>query len=197
MRDNPGNTPAKEALMKLLEGNLRFASGQSKHALRHAHQREQTLNEQSPMVAILSCSDSHVPPEVIFDQSIGDIYTIRTAGHVVDNVVIGSIEFAVELLGIQLVLVLGHQNCEAVTATVEVGDTTGHITDLIDKISRVMDDVFRMEGDIIANAIDIHIKMTVNTLRTSQPILDKLYQKGSVKIGGARYDMDSGKVVLV
>ena len=112
------NLSADEALLKLKQGNNHFVHVHMKHPDETKHRREELVKGQHPFVAILSCSDSRVPSEIIFDQGLGDIFSIRNAGNVLDEHIIGSIEYAVYHLGIKLVVVMGHQECGAVNAAI-------------------------------------------------------------------------------
>jgi carbonic anhydrase len=132
---------------------------------------------QHPFAVILTCSDSRVPPEVIFDQGIGDLFVIRNAGNIVDDVVIGSIEYAVEHLHTPLVIVLGHQQCGAVTAALKGGKATGHIASVIEKILPAVADARKQPGDSLLNAIDANVARMVNELRASHPVLAEYYNE--------------------
>lgn len=128
---NPSTPCAEEALQARREGNRRFATGQAIHPHQDAARREEVRPGQRPFAAILSCSDSRVPPEVIFDWGVGDLFVVRTAGHGVDDVALGSIEYAVEHLGVPLLVVLGHTRCGAVTAALHGDEAPGHIAAVI------------------------------------------------------------------
>ena len=117
----------EQALQKLMEGNARYASGNTSHPDQSMERRYELVAGQHPFAVIVGCSDSRIAPELIFDQGLGDIFVIRAAGQVLDDVAIGSIEYAVEHLGVPLVVVLGHDSCGAVTATLEGGEVAGHL----------------------------------------------------------------------
>ena len=115
-----------EAMQKLLEGNARFVSGNVSHQDQYVlERRSELISSQHPFAIVVGCSDSRVPPEAVFDQGLGDIFVVRTAGQVLDNASLGSIEYAVEHLGVPLVVVLGHDSCGAVTAAVKGGEAPG------------------------------------------------------------------------
>ena len=117
-----------EAMQKLLEGNARYVSGNVSHQDQYVlERRSELISSQHPFAIVVGCSDSRVPPEAVFDQGLGDIFVVRTAGQVLDNASLGSIEYAVEHLGVPLVVVLGHDNCGAVTAAVKGGEAPGHL----------------------------------------------------------------------
>lgn len=125
---------AEWPLEALKEGNARFASGKSTRKADYSSDREQLANGQHPFAVVLCCSDSRVAPEILFDQGLGDLFVIRNAGNVVDEDVLGSIEYAVEHLHSQLVVVLGHSSCGAVTATCQGGELPGHIKTIAERI---------------------------------------------------------------
>lgn len=191
---------ALSSLQALREGNQRYVNGQSRHPRQDAARRQETRNQQRPFAVILGCSDSRVPPEVIFDQGIGDLFIIRTAGHVVDRAALGSVEYAVEHLGVPLVVVLGHTRCGAVTAAVQhtpAGKDShqGHIGHLIEAILPAVQQTAGLPGDPVANAIDAHIRRTVETLTAASPILAERVHSGVLRIVGARYDLETGEVI--
>lgn len=185
-------------LQALKEGNRRYATGQSQHPRRDAARRQETRHQQRPFAVILGCSDSRVPPEIIFDQGIGDLFVIRTAGHVVDRAALGSVEYAVEHLGVPLVVVLGHTGCGAVTAAVHsapAADTPHHVGYLIEAILPAVRQTADLPGDPVANAIDAHIRLTMESLVAASPVLAEWSRSGVLRIIGARYDLETGEVV--
>lgn len=190
----------EQALLKLMDGNARFASGNSVHPDQSAERRGEVMSAQNPFAVIVSCSDSRVPPEIIFDQGIGDIFIVRTAGEVVDDVALGTIEYAVEHLGTPLVVVLGHDSCGAVKATVEGGEAPGHIGSLVEAIKPAVDEARKEnknQEELLDTAIDNNIKNIVGYLNASEPILSEAVKEGKLEIIGARYHLDSGRVDLV
>lgn len=190
---------ADRALEKLMDGNARFVSGNVEHPNQSAERRAEVVSGQHPFAIIVSCSDSRVPPEIIFDQGIGDLFVIRTAGQVMDDAALGSIEYGAEHLGVPLVVVLGHDSCGAVKATVEGGEAPGHIASLVEAIQPAVDEARKeASGEELLNAaIDINIKNIVDQLKTSQPILSELVKKGELTVVGARYHLDSGEVEIL
>ncbi|HEY7392870.1 MAG TPA: carbonic anhydrase [Bryobacteraceae bacterium] len=118
---------ADTALTRLLDGNQRYARHKERHPDQSAARQKELAGGQHPFAVILGCADSRVPPELLFDQGLGDLFVIRVAGNIVDDAVLGSIEYAVEHLGTKLILVLGHENCGAVSAAVEGGEAAGHL----------------------------------------------------------------------
>jgi carbonic anhydrase len=194
---------AEQALQKLMDGNARFVSGDALHPNQSAERRAEVVSGQHPFAIIVGCSDSRVPPEIIFDQGIGDIFVIRTAGQVIDNAALASIEYGAEHLGVPLVVVLGHDSCGAVEATVEGGEAPGHIGYLVEAISPAVDEAAEQavnetsEEELLDAAIDINVKNIVDQLETSEPILSELVEEGRLTIVGARYHLDSGEVEIL
>jgi carbonic anhydrase len=190
-----------DPLERLLIGNKRFMSGHPVHPDETLDRIRKLKKGQNPFVVIVSCSDSRVPPELVFDQGIGDVFSIRTAGNVIGDYELGSIEYAVEHLGVKLVLVMGHENCGALDAYVHQGKERhhDHIQKLIDYIhdeveEKQLPDSLKhsLEFTILAN-----IKHGVNLLRSSEPILGKLYHEKKIEVMGAIYDLDNGEVKMI
>ena len=148
---------------------------------------------------ILGCSDSLIPPELIFDQGLGDVFVIRTAGEVLDNAYLASIEYAVEHLGVPLIVVLGHDSCGAVTAAVQGGEAEGHLGCLVEFISLAVNQAREMgqEDDLLNSSIDNNVHNIVEALENSQPILSEKVEKEELMILGARYHLDSGLVEIL
>ena len=159
--------------------------------------RTEITGGQHPFAVIVGCSDSRVPPEIIFDQGLGDLFVIRLAGHVISDEALGSIEYALEHLGTRLIMVLGHDNCGAVTAAVKGGDIPGHIGSIVKAIAPAVKKAKNQPGDLLENAIRENVAMVVEQLRSSSPLLAHLVKDGILKIIGAYYRLDDGKVTLV
>jgi carbonic anhydrase len=187
----------EHALHMLVEGNQRYISGQSSAQTEYLHRRDANAKGQKPFAIIVCCSDSRVPPEVVFDQGIGDLFVVRSAGHVVDDVALGSIEYAVEHLGSGLILVLGHERCGAVAATCAGGEAPAHIASIVKAIQPSFDAVRAMPGDPIENTLRANVKAVVARLTSNEPVLAPLIKESRIDIKGARYDLDSGKVEIV
>jgi carbonic anhydrase len=185
-----------QALKKLMEGNARFVSGKVIHPDQSAKRRAEVVSGQNPFAAVISCSDSRVPPEIVFDQGIGDIFVNRTAGEVMDNATLGSLEYAVEHLKVPLAIVLGHDNCGAVNAAVSGGEALGYIKSLVEAIRPAVDKAKGMKGDLLSNSIDVNTQNIVEMLESSKPILFDAVKKGKLRIVGARYHLDSGAVEI-
>ncbi len=148
---------------------------------------------------ILGCSDSRTPPELIFDQGLGDVFVVRTAGEVVDNASLASIEYAVEHLGVPLVVVLGHDSCGAVTAALQDGEAEGHLGTLMDFIRPAVEQAREAgeESDLLNQSIENNVYNIVEALQNSQPILSEKVEKEELMILGARYHLDSGLVEIL
>jgi carbonic anhydrase len=185
---------ADSVLAELSAGNAHHVA----HGYQHPHETQerqrQLVSGQNPHAEILSCSDSRVPPEVIFDQGLGDLFIIRVAGNVVSDIELGSLEYGAEHLHVPLLVVLGHQHCGAVTAAVEGGRAEGHLGALINLLLPAVEKTRAFPGDRVENAVKANVKMVVKQLRTSTPILAELVSQGKLKVVGAIYSLDTGKV---
>lgn len=192
---------AEQGMQRLIEGNARFASGNVTHQNQTAERRAELLTSQSPFAVIVSCSDSRVPPEVIFDQGLGDLFVVRTAGEVQDNLTIASIEYAVDHLNVPLVIVLGHDACGAVEAAVEGGEAPGHIGSIVEAILPAVDEArnesISTNGQLLNVSIDNNVKNVVKALNSSEPILSEKVKEGKLTIVGARYHLDTGAVEMI
>lgn len=186
-----------EALQRLFEGNERYRSGRSIHPNQGVGRREEVQRGQSPFAAILGCSDSRVPPELIFDQGIGDLFIIRVAGNVVDDMVLGSMEYAVDHLGVRLVVVLGHQRCGAVQAAVKGGEAKGHVTSIIEAIGPSIFEARNLPGDLVDNSARASVRRQASQIRTSRPLLADLARAGKLDVVGGFYRLDSGTFEII
>jgi len=192
---NPQPKP-DAALQKLLEGNQRF----TRHQPQYPHQSHVRMLElaqvQHPFATVLSCADSRVPVELLFDQGIGDIFDIRVAGNIATPETVGSIEYAVALLGTPVVLVLGHERCGAVTAAVKNELLPGEIGSFIKAILPAVDQVKGLSGDVVDNAVIANVHYQIERLKRS-PVLTERLRSGDLKIVGGRYDLDTGTVKIL
>lgn len=190
------------ALQALLEGNARFRAGNVTRPHQDQVRRAELAKGQRPPVIILACADSRVAPELVFDAGLGDVFVCRVAGNLAEDAVIGSIEYAAEHLGSCLVVVMGHQKCGAVTAAVDVVvkdvKLPGHLPQVVGPIKPAVE-AARKSGteNLVARAIDENVAHTVNALKKSGPVLGHLIEKGSLKIVGGRYDLDTGAFTLI
>lgn len=188
---------AEHALYTLLDGNERFRSGIITHPHQTTGRRGELIDAQHPIAAVLCCSDSRVPPEIIFDQGLGDLFVVRVAGNVVDEVGLGSIEYAAEHLRVPLLLVLGHTGCGAITAAAGGEHLPGHMQALGDRLRSAIEDARGMPGDPLDNAVSMNVSRVVSSLATSQPILAPLVARKELSIRGAVYHLKSGRVDIV
>lgn len=179
---------------RLIQGNKRFVSGELTYVHSSPEERASLTNGQQPFAVVVGCADSRVPPELVFDQRLGQLFVVRVAGQVLDDPSLGSIEYAVEHLGSRLIVVLGHEKCGAVKAAVEGGEAPGHIHSLVDAIKPAVEKAHEMPGELLDNAVRANVDRVVEQLKTSGPILDELVRHGEVAVVGGIYDLDSGKV---
>jgi carbonic anhydrase len=190
---------AATALRRLMDGNARYREGLAEHCEQLAAQRSACAEEQHPFAAILGCSDSRVPPQLVFDQGPGALFTIRVAGNVATDAVTGSIEYAVEKLGVPLVLVLGHSRCGAVSACLHGGTESagGHLGVVLQAIVPAVERARQAEGDPLQNAIEFNVRDVVAQLRRSEPVLAPRVRRGELEIVGGLYDVETGAVDLI
>jgi len=187
----------EQALQSLVAGNMRYVGTKLAHPNQSAERRLEVAKGQRPFAAILGCSDSRVPPELIFDQGLGDLFVVRVAGNVVDDVVLGSLEYAVAHLGVSLIMVLGHERCGAVEAALKGGEAPGHVRSVVAAIAPAVEKVKGQPGDPLNNAVSANVEMVVAQLRSSQPVLSVIVGVGKLRVVGARYDLDSGWADLI
>ena len=191
-----------EALLRLQDGNARFVAGQPQHPHESAHWRTQLEKGQHPFAVILGCSDSRVIPELIFDQGLGDLFVIRVAGNVVDTDVTASVEYAVDHLATQLVVVMGHSNCGAVTATLDhLESADGEPAEVVSLLNRIEPATLGIAHELprperIELAVRSNVELAVRRL-SRVPDLHRSIEAGKLKIVGAVYDMHTGRVDLL
>ncbi|OPY05877.1 MAG: Carbonic anhydrase 2 [Syntrophorhabdus sp. PtaB.Bin184] len=183
-----------DALQTLLDGNKRFAAMKQAHPNQDRARRDEVSAGQKPFAVIVGCSDSRIPPEILFDQGIGDLFIIRLAGNIVDDIALGSIEYAVDHLGTPLVVVLGHSKCGAVTATAQGGEAHGHIGAIANAILPALENVKGQSGDLVDNAIRENAKLVTTAIASSKPILEKMVKDGKIAVIPLYYDIDTGLV---
>lgn len=190
-------TSGEVAKQLLVDGNARFVAGSlANKDLGPTRRAKLSKDGQTPFAVIVSCSDSRVPPEEIFDQGLGDIFVIRVAGNVLDAVSTGSVEYAIEHCKSPLVVVLGHEKCGAVTAAVKGGEAPGSIGTIVKKIepSVAKAKAANASGDqLIEKASELNVEATLAELEKS-PVVKELVEQGKVTLAGAKYDLDTGKV---
>lgn len=188
------------ALGKLEEGNRRYADGGLTHPNQSVERRKEVAQGQHPFAIIVGCSDSRVPPEIVFDQGLGDLFVIRIAGQVVDDSALGSIEYAVEHLHVGLIVVLGHERCGAVDAAVDavVNGTEyhEHIKTLVDAIKPAVEHVKDKPGDILENSVKENATQVAHKLKEAEPVIKEEVEHGKVNIVSGYYDLETGVVTI-
>lgn len=190
-------------LSELLEGNNRFTS-EKNEKVNYLEQVKQTINGQFPKAVILSCIDSRVPVELIFDQSIGDIFVARVAGNFENIDILGSLEYSCKVAGSKLVFVLGHESCGAVKAACD-GVELGNITDMLSKIkpavilsaSQVNGETNSSNKEMVAKTVTNNVQLTIDRIRKKSPILKEMEDNGEIKIVGGVYKLSTGKVEML
>ncbi|MGO9056579.1 MAG: carbonic anhydrase [Candidatus Binataceae bacterium] len=185
-----------DALTKLLDGNQRYEQGHPELPSQSVERRTDLANGQHPFASVLGCSDSRVPPELVFDQGLGDLFVVRLAGNVADQVAIESIDYSVTHLGVRLVMVLGHDKCGAVTAAVLGHEEPGDVGPMLRELSPAVAATRKMPGNRIDNAIRENVILTVRKLSTSKE-LRGMVKSGDLKIVGGIYSLASGKVEIL
>lgn len=198
---------ADEAIQRLKEGNQRFVQGvRSIDAIARQVNRSDLVGGQEPFAIILGCSDSRVPAEIIFDQSLGDLFVIRVAGNIVAPSQVGSVEFAADQFGTALVVVLGHSNCGAVTATINAlqkpsQENSVNVLSIVNRIRPAVEPLFETElrdnpEKLLETSIHANILAATNHLTHGSQILEQMVQQGKLKIVGAEYSLETGEVTF-
>jgi len=190
-------TTADEALKELKEGNERFVKGKTVKGNQSLKRVKEVAGGQKPEAIILGCADSRVPPEVIFDEGIGDLFVVRVAGNIAEPATTGSIEYAAEHLGVPLVVVLGHHKCGAVKATAEAhGPAEGNIGAIVKELQPAVEAAKARPGKegLVDDAVHANAELVAAQLLGESPVLTHLVHQGKVKIVTAVYDLDTGKV---
>ncbi|QEN16298.1 carbonic anhydrase [Mycolicibacterium sp. ELW1] len=194
------NTSPITAWKALKEGNERFVAGQPQHPSQSIEDRARLAGGQTPTAVIFGCADSRVAAEIIFDQGLGDMFVVRTAGHVIDSAVLGSIEYAVGVLNVPLITVLGHDSCGAVKATLSALDDGavpgGYIRDLVERVTPSIL-VGRREGLTRVDEFEArHVIETGTQLLARSALIAERVAAGALAIVGLTYQLADGKVVL-
>ncbi|HEY9876079.1 MAG TPA: carbonic anhydrase [Candidatus Obscuribacterales bacterium] len=185
-----------EALRLLMDGNKRFTSGKRRNIHQDLAHMKEVAKSQKPFAAILSCADSRVPSEIIFDRGFGDLFVCRVAGNVVTSEETGSLEFGTLVLGAKVIMVMGHKRCGAVDATIKGAQVPGQIASLLDAIKPCLSKVDSKDKARLENTTKANVLMQVENLKAS-PVMAELIQAGKLKIVGAYYDLDTGRVIMV
>lgn len=197
----PNAIDPEAALQRLMQGNERYAANAPEQK-DYSAGRAARVSAQYPIAAILSCADSRVSPELLFDQGPGDLFVVRLAGNFIDDDGLASLEYAVKFLGVPLLMVLGHSNCGAVAAAIKVvkdgAELPGHLPELIDSIKpAVIAARARHPGDLLAAAIEENVKLNVKRMHADVPILSEALAAKKVAAVGGIYDLATGKVSLI
>jgi len=192
----------QDALAKLRAGNARFAAGQSR-ARNLPSEVRATAGGQYPFAVIVSCLDSRAPVELLFDQGIGDLFNARVAGNVLNDDIVGSLEFACKVSGSKLILVLGHSNCGAIKGAVD-GVELGKLTGLLDKIkpaaAQVPDSVqprTSKNNEFVEKVAEANVHLVMKQIREQSPILREMLDAGSIGLVGGMYDLTTGEVHFI
>ena len=178
-----------EPLAKLKEGNSRFVSGRAS-GRNFVARRSELVSGQTPFAIVLTCSDSRVAPEHIFDAGLGDIFVIRNAGNLASPIALGSIEYAAEHLGSTLLVVMGHESCGAVKAACSADHAPGNI----DAIVKELQEAVKLGGKEPGKVVRENVKCVLKTIRSRSSIVSHLEKEGKLKIAGAVYSLSTGKV---
>lgn len=185
------NIAPDEALKRLMEGNQRFVNNKRQNPNQSLVRLTEVAKGQTPFAAVLSCADSRVPVEIIFDQGLGDIFVVRDAGNIATPEEIGSLEFGTLVLGAKVLMVIGHQSCGAVKATIEGKAVPGSISTIIDAIKPAI-----QANQSLEEATKANVKFQIKNLQAS-PVLSQLIQEGKLKIVGGYYNLETGTIELV
>lgn len=197
------NLSPSDVLNDLLEGNERFTSNQQDEVA-HLDLVQQTTTGQYPKAVVLSCIDSRVPVEQVFDQSVGDIFVARVAGNFENIDILGSLEYSCAVAGSKLVLVLGHESCGAVKAAcdgVELGNITAMLANIKPAVKNAAvgfeEGVDSSNKDFVAKTVEQNVLLTMDRIRDKSPILNDLEKQGNIKIVGGVYSLQTGKVNML
>src|SRR5437588_1918638 len=182
---------ADAALAKLKEGNARFVGSKVSQGKPTAARRAETAQSQHPFAIILGCADSRTSPEIVFDQTIGDLFVVRNAGNLVDDHALGSIEYGVEHLGARLIVVLGHTSCGAVKAALESDHAPGHVDSLVRDIQPAIKAAKGKSGDALSDAITENARLVADQIKAKAALGDLAKE---VRIVFAVYDLNTGKI---
>ncbi|KQR67094.1 carbonic anhydrase [Arthrobacter sp. Leaf337] len=193
-------TPAL-AWRRLREGNERFVAGESSHPNQDASRRSSLVENQHPFAVIFGCSDSRLAAEIIFDLGLGDAFVVRTAGQVIDDAVLGSLEYSIGVLGVPLIVVLGHDSCGAVSATKDAVETgkmpVGFIRDLVERITPSVLTSLRNNETEVNDMVVEHVKQTSHRLVDSSRVISSAIETGRAAVIGLSYSLKEGRADLV
>jgi carbonic anhydrase len=192
----PDNLSPDDALTLLMEGNERFVSQTRVNPHQTFVRMAEVAEHQAPFAALLSCADSRVPVEIVFDRGFGDLFVVRQAGNLITPEETGSLEFGTAVLGSKVIMVLGHQRCGAVKAAIKGGEFPGQIGSLVEAIAPALATTEEQAGDPVENAIKANVFWQVNQLQKS-PVISELIALGKLKVVGGYYNLDTGAVELL
>ncbi|MEG4210542.1 carbonic anhydrase [Microcoleus sp. S13_B4] len=184
------------ALQKLIDGNKRFVESKRQNPHQDFGRLTEVAKTQKPFACILGCADSRFPSEIIFDQGFGDLFVCRVAGNLATPEEIGSLEFGTLVLGAKVLIVVGHERCGAVTATIKGDQVPGQISSLIDAIKPAVESSKNQPGDRLENAIKANVILQAKRLKES-PVISKLIEEKKLKVVGGYYDLDTGTVTIL
>jgi carbonic anhydrase len=197
---------AREALNRLREGNARFVKELSYEVLPMRNRRAELTQVQEPFAIILGCSDARVPAELVFDQSVGDLFVIRVAGNIVAPSQVGSVEFAAERFGTRLVVVLGHSQCGAILATLEelrrpAENQSRNLASIVDRVRPSVESLLNTSiatdhKALVAEAVRANIRASANHLRHGSEVLEQLIRENGLVVVGAEYSLETGVVTF-
>jgi carbonic anhydrase len=202
LQQRPAPETALDPLARLKLGNQRYQSGQAAHFDQERDRRMDLAHAEHPFALVVACADSRVPPELVFDQGLGDLYVVRCAGEALDDLALASIEYAVQELEVRTIVVLGHERCAAVQATLARGELPGHLKYLARAIAPHIEEArARLDSasgvippEVLDLAVVQNVRGVVAELEASEPLLADLAHRGELRVVGARYDLDSGAV---
>jgi carbonic anhydrase len=191
----------QQAWQRLADGNERFVEGTSSHPNQDAQRRAALVNTQHPFAVIFGCSDSRLAAEIIFDVGLGDVFVVRTAGQVIDDAVLGSLEYSIDQLSVPLIVILGHDSCGAVTATrdsVETGTMpAGFVRDLVERITPSVLTSRRNGVDDVNGMVEEHVKQTAGRLVESSRVIGAAVEAGKADVVGVTYRLADGRAEVV
>lgn len=194
---NPNPLSPDDALKRLLDGNRRFVKQQRQYPDQSPKRLSEIAQAQHPYATILSCADSRVAAEIIFDEGLGDLFDVRVAGNIVTPETLGSLEYAAVLLETPVLMVLGHERCGAVTAAVKGEELPGSIGQFVAPIAPAVKLAKDQPGDPVDNAVVANVRYQVSQLTQRSPLLAQRVQSRKLTIIGGRYDLDTGEVVTI
>jgi carbonic anhydrase len=195
--DDTTTVPPEQLVQRLVDGNKRFVDGKMLNAGTHAERREALTDSQAPFCGIVSCADSRVPPELVFDQTIGDLFVTRVAGNYAPDDILGSLEYAIDHLGTRLIVVLGHEQCGAVKAVYDASKSHSDLPGHLDVIQRALQPAIAPladQGAPLADAVRANVRAVVARVQAAGPSIAPAVSKNTVHVVGAVYHLDTGRV---